>query len=328
MNTRDPGLGVTLDDVRAAAARIGPFIRRTPVLTSRYFDERIGARLFFKCENFQRVGAFKFRGATNAVRLLTADQAQRVVVTHSSGNHAQALAAAARARNIRATIVMPRNAPAVKRDAVAGYGATIVECEPTLAARESTTDEIIARTGATLVHPYDNHHIIAGQGTAALELLEDAGPLDFVVAPVGGGGLLAGTALVTTELVRGVQVWGAEPSGADDAHRSLAAGRVIPSENPDTIADGLLTSLGERNFRILSERVTQIATVDDEQTIQAMRLVFERMKIVIEPSAAVAVAVVLDRAQQLAGSRVGIILSGGNVDVARLPWMADKGAKD
>lgn len=315
-------MSVTLDDVRRAAQRIAPFAHRTPLMTSGYFDRRLGAHCYFKCENFQKVGAFKFRGATNAVCLLSDEQASRGVVTHSSGNHAQALAAAAQTRGIAATIVMPRGAPAVKRAAVVGYGAEIVECEPNQAAREAACAELVARTGATLVHPYDDPVVIAGQGTAALEMLADAPPLDVLLAPVGGGGLLSGTAIAAHGVAPPTRIIGAEPRAADDAFRSLAAGRFLPSQQPRTIADGLLTSLGEHTFPILQAHVEAIVTVDDDSIVEAMRLVWERMKIVIEPSAAVPVAALLAEPARFSGRHVGVILSGGNVDLDRLPWLA------
>ncbi|MFT5784630.1 MAG: threonine dehydratase, partial [Candidatus Krumholzibacteriia bacterium] len=279
-----------------------------------------GARLFFKCENFQKVGAFKMRGATNAVFALSDSDSQAGVATHSSGNHAQALALAARQRGIPAYVVMPNNAPQVKVAAVKGYGAEIITCEPTLAAREATVAEVITRTGATLIHPFDNDHIIAGQGTAALELLQEHPEIEIMVAPVGGGGLLSGTALATRNLAPNAKIYGAEPTGADDTFRSLAAGKIIPMIDPNTVADGLLTTVGQRNFDIIRKNVAGIWTVDDDQIVSAMRLVWERMKIVIEPSAAVAVAAVLSQKAEVAGRQVGIILSGGNLDLGRLPW--------
>ncbi len=314
---------VGIEHVRAAAERIRPFVHRTPVARSRRLDEAAGCRLLFKCENLQRVGAFKIRGAMNAVLQLTDEQAARGVVTHSSGNHAQALALAARTRGIPATIVMPSNAPRVKKDAVAGYGATIVECVPTLEARERTTAELIERTGAALVHPFDDPRVIAGQGTLALELLEDAGPLDAVIAPVGGGGMMSGIAIAVAGTSPTTRLVGAEPAGADDAARSLAAGRWIPQEDPRTIADGLLTSLGSHTWPILRDHLAGIITVDDAAISRAMRLVMEAMKLVIEPSAAVGVAAVLDPAfggMMPDARRVGIVLCGGNVDLDRLPW--------
>jgi threonine dehydratase len=309
-----------IGDVREAARRIAPVIHRTPVLRSRFFDAATGATVHFKCENFQRVGAFKFRGAANALLSLSDDEARRGVVTHSSGNHAQALALAARLRSIKATIVMPTSAPLVKRAAVAGYGAEIVDCQPTVKAREETAAEVVRRTGAVFIHPYDDPRIVAGQGTAALELIEEVPDLDVLIAPVGGGGLLSGTAIVARALVPKAVVLAAEPTGADDARRSLAAGRILPMENPQTIADGLRTSLGKLNFAIIQTMVDEIIIVDDAATLQAMRLVWERMKIVIEPSAAVPVAVLLENAQRFADRRVGVILSGGNVDLDALRW--------
>lgn len=295
-------------------------MHRTPVLTCATLDLMAGASLFFKCENFQKVGAFKMRGAANAVFSLTDQEAARGVATHSSGNHAQALALAARLRGIPAHIVMPSTAPAVKRAAVAGYGAEIITCEPTLEARESTLADVVARTGAAFIHPYDNDRIIAGQGTAAMELLEDVPDLDLVMAPVGGGGLLSGTALATRAMAPGARIIAAEPSGADDAARSLKAGSIFPSVHPDTVADGLLTSLGQRNFSIITSHVEGIWTVADPAIIAAMKLTWERMKIIIEPSSAVCLAALLERPDQVAGLRVGIILSGGNVDLDKLPW--------
>jgi threonine dehydratase len=310
----------TINDIRQAAERIRPYAHRTPVLTCESLDRWVGAQVFLKCENLQKVGAFKFRGACNAVFALSEAEAARGVVAHSSGNHAQALALAARLRGIPAYIVMPENAPAVKQAAVAGYGGKIHLCRPTLQAREDTQAEVIARTGAVEVHPYNNERVIAGQGTAALELLEQAPHLDVILTPVGGGGLLSGTALAATSLKPGVRVIAAEPEMADDAYRSLQAGRILPSENPQTIADGLLTSLGDRTFPIIQERVEQIVTVSEAAIMRAMRFVWERAKIIIEPSAAVPVAALQEGRIDLGGLRVGVILSGGNVDLERLPW--------
>lgn len=309
-------------EVRAAAVRIAPYARRTPVLTSRTLDELAGASCFLKCENFQRVGAFKFRGACNAVFSLSDRDAARGVVTHSSGNHAQALALAARLRGISAHIVMPRNVLAIKQAAVAGYGGRITLCNPTLAAREETTARIQHETGAELVHPYNDPRVIAGQGTAALELCEEIPDLDAVIAPVGGGGLLSGTAIAVGGMLPNAATYGAEPAAADDALRSLRANRILPSDNPQTIADGLLTSLGDRTFPILKRLVREIILAPEDEIVSAMRLVWERMKIVIEPSAAVAVAALLAGRTDFRGKRVGVILSGGNVDLDRLPWCA------
>jgi threonine dehydratase len=311
----------TLEDVLRAAERIAPHAHRTPVLTCRGLDDMTGARLFFKCENLQRTGAFKFRGACNAVMSLGDEEAGRGVATHSSGNHAAALALAARLRGIEAHIVMPRTSREVKKAAVAGYGAAITLCEPTLAARETTLEEVVARTGATFIHPYNDPRVMAGQGTAALELLDQAGDLDVVMAPVGGGGLASGTAIAVSGTSPGTPVILAEPAGADDAFRSLEAGHIVPSVNPHTIADGLLTSLGDRTFAVIREQVERIVTVGEEAIVAAMRHVWERMKLIIEPSSAVPLAALLEGGIDLAGQRVGIILSGGNVDLESLPWI-------
>jgi threonine dehydratase len=302
----------TLDDVRAAATRIAPHVHRTPVFTSHSLDAYVGAAgVFCKAENLQRAGAFKFRGATNAIRSLAATGAVRGVATHSSGNHGAALAVAAREAGVQAYVVVPRDAPALKRAAIESYGATLVECEPGLAAREAMLDEVVSKTGAAVVHPYDDDRVIAGAGTAALELCEEVSDLDVVLAPIGGGGLGSGTCIAVHGLDTAVRVIGAEPDGADDAARSLVAGHVIPQVAPDTIADGLRTSLSERTFAVLSQHLETIVTVPDDETLDAMQFVWERMKLVIEPSAAVAVAAA--RRADVAGARVGIILSGGNV---------------
>jgi len=312
----------TLDDIRRAAERIRPYAHRTPVLTCASLDRETGAHVFLKCENLQKVGAFKFRGAANAVFSLSEADTTRGVATHSSGNHAQALALAARLRGMSATIVMPRTAPAVKKAAVAGYGARIVFCEPTLAAREAALAEVVAATGAHVVHPYDDDRVIAGQGTAALELLEDVPDLDVVMTPVGGGGLLSGTSIAVAALAPRVRTIGAEPEMADDAWRSLKAGRIIPSVNPKTIADGLLTSLSPRTFGIIRRNVDRIVTVGETAIAAAMKFVWERAKIIIEPSAAVPVGALWERKFDGTGLRVGVILSGGNVDLEKLPWLA------
>lgn len=311
-----------LADVRAAAARIEGVVRRTPVLTCGTLDRLAGRRLFFKCENLQTVGAFKYRGATNAVRKLTDAEAARGVVTHSSGNHAQALALAARVRGIPAYIVMPRTAPAVKRAAVEGYGGIVTPCEPNLADRERCANELVAQTGATLIPPFDHADVIAGQGTAALELLEEVPDLDALVAPVGGGGLLAGCAVAAHGVKPGVRVFGAEPLGADDAARSKAAGAWLPQTAPNTIADGLLTSTGALTWPIIRDQVEAIVTVTEDEIRAAMRLVWERMKLIVEPSGAVGLAAVLsDAFQAVAGaSAVGIVLSGGNVSLDKVHW--------
>jgi threonine dehydratase len=312
-----------LSAIKAAARRIAPHANRTPVMTCSALDRMTGARLFFKCENFQKVGAFKFRGACNTVLSLGEEEARRGVATHSSGNHAAALSLAARLRGIPAYIVMPTSAPEIKRAAVRGYGGKITPCEPTLAAREATAEKVLRETGAAFVHPYNDHRIIAGQGTAALELLEDEPDLDLILAPVGGGGLLSGTALAAAGLSPRTRVVAAEPEGADDAYRSLQEGRIIPSVNPRTIADGLLTSLGDLTFPIIREHVEAIVTVGDAEIVHAMRQVWERMKIVIEPSSAVPVAALLAGKVRAAGRRAGVILSGGNVQLEALPFADD-----
>jgi threonine dehydratase len=321
------GASLTLHDIEAAAQRIANYAHRTPVLTCQSLDAMVGASLFFKCENFQKVGAFKFRGACNAVFSLSEQEAGRGVATHSSGNHAAALALAARWRGISATIVMPYTAPAIKKAAVAGYGARVVFCEPTLKAREETLAAEVAQSGATVIHPYNDERVIAGQGTAALELLAEVADLDIVMTPVGGGGLLSGTAIAVTACSPKTKVMGAEPEGADDAYRSLRAGRILPSLSPKTIADGLLTSLGDKTFPIIQEKVTDIVTVSEEAIISAMRHIWERMKIIIEPSCAVPFAALLEGKVNVKGQRVGIILTGGNVDLDRLPWQYNESAK-
>lgn len=311
---------VTLTDIQQARERIKPYIHRTPVLTNESLNQCVGAQVYLKCENLQKVGAFKFRGACNAVFSLSDEEAARGVVTHSSGNHAQALALAARMRGIPAFIVMPNNAPQVKKNAVAGYGGQITFCEPTLEARESTMERIRRATGATVVHPYDNERVIAGQGTAALELLEDVPDLDVIITPVGGGGLLSGTSIAATESKMGIRVIAGEPETADDAFRSMKEGKIVPSVSPKTIADGLLTSLGQLTFPIICERVEQIVTVSEQGIIDSMKFIWERAKIIIEPSAAVAIGVLWERKIDLSGSKVGVIISGGNVDLEKLPW--------
>jgi len=307
-------------DVEAAMRLIGPHVHRTPVLTSRQLDVISGAKLFFKCENFQKVGAFKFRGATNAVLNLTEAQRAAGVVTHSSGNHAAALAHAAVMRGVKAYIVMPSSAPEVKKRAVEGYGAEITYCEPTLAAREAAAAGVIERTGATMIHPYDNFFIIAGQGTAAMELLEEVPNPDAVLAPVGGGGLLSGSAITVRHMAPEAKIYGAEPLLADDAARSLHTGALQPALPPRTIADGLLTSLCERTFTVIKENVDDILTVTEAQIIEAMTLIWTRMKIVVEPSSAVPLAVVLANRELFSGKKVAIIVSGGNADLSKLPF--------
>ena len=311
----------TIREVREAAERIRPFVHHTPVLTCGTLNRLCGAELFFKCENFQKAGAFKIRGATNAVLSLGDEEASRGVATHSSGNHAAALALAARRRGIRAYVVMPEDTSTVKKSAVEGYGAEISFCRPTLQAREEGLARVVEATGAAFIHAYNDHRVIAGQGTAALELCEEVPDLDVVMAPVGGGGLLSGTAITVSAVSPGTSVIAAEPERADDAYRSLQAGRIIPSDNPDTIADGLRTSLGSLTFPIIRKRVGAIVTVSEASIVEAMRLVWERMKIIVEPSAAVTVGALLAGRTETSGKRIGIILSGGNVDLANLPWV-------
>ncbi len=313
---------VDLEAIRAAAVRIAGLAHRTPVETCATLDRLAGRHLFFKCEHLQKVGAFKFRGALNAVLCLAEDVAVRGVVTHSSGNHAQALALAARLRGIPAHIVMPSTAQVVKRRAVEEYGGRVVLCEPTLQARESTAASIQTQTGATLIHPYNHPEVIAGQGTTALELLEQVPDLDAILAPVGGGGLLSGVCLAAKALKPAIRVFAAEPAGADDAARSFAAGQLIPQTGPKTIADGLLTSLGELTWPIIRDYVEAVVTVTEQEIVQAMRLAWERAKLLIEPSAAVAVAAALAETfkARTGLSRVGVVLSGGNANLDRLPW--------
>lgn len=309
-----------LDDIKAAHERIKPFIHKTPVLKSRQLNEIFSCELFFKCENFQKVGAFKFRGATNAVLSLSSEEKSKGVVTHSSGNHAAALALAARMNGIRANIVMPENAPVVKKNAVAGYGAEITYCKPTLQAREETTLHIIERTGATLIHPYDNFNVICGQGTASLELLQEKPDLEFVVAPVGGGGLLSGTSACVKGMNKNIQVIGAEPLNANDAFISFTTGVLTPSVNPKTCADGLLTSLSDLTFSVIRQNVDQILTAKEDSIIECMLLVWERMKIIIEPSSATVLAIVKENPDLFNGKKIGLIISGGNVDFRKLPF--------
>jgi threonine dehydratase len=305
-------------EVFAAAARIAPFIRRTPVMTSSGLDQEFDCRLHFKCENFQASGAFKARGAFNAVLSLDAEHASRGVATHSSGNHGAALALAAARRGIPAWVVVPTDASGFKRDAIARYGATVVDCAPGLANREARLAELVAQCGATVVHPYDDAAVIAGQGTAALELLEQAGPLDMLLAPVGGGGLVSGCALAARAVCPGIRIVAAEPAGADDCWQSMRAGRRVRLEQVATVADGLRASIGERNWALISRHVDEVVRISEAEIISAMRLAWERLKIVIEPSSAVPLAAVLGGHVPVAGRRVGVIFSGGNVDLNSL----------
>jgi threonine dehydratase len=312
---------IDLRAILSAHERIRSHIHRTLVLTSSRLDEESGASVFFKCENFQKIGAFKARGATNAVFSLDDATAQRGVATHSSGNHGAAVARAAKLRGISAHIVMPSNSAKVKICAVEGYGARVVFCEPTEEARDAVCADVIARTGATLIHSFENPDVIAGQGTAAVELLEDIRGLDFVMCPIGGGGLLAGTAVAAKSIRPSIKVIAAEPANVDDAAQSFRAGRVIHTEKKFTIADGLRTNVGEPNFEIIKRYVDDIVTVTEDAIISAMRTIWETMKIIVEPSAAVPYAAIQQRKIDIAGKRVGIILTGGNVDLNSLPWM-------
>ncbi len=310
----------TLEDIVRAHHRIEKHIHRTPVLTNSSIDKMAGCKIYFKCENFQKIGAFKARGGLNAILSLDKETLKRGVATHSSGNHAQAVAFAAALSGAKATIVMPNNAPKVKKNAVLGYGATVVECEPTIQAREVALKEIIDNTGAEMIHPYNDERIIIGQGTAAKELIEDVKlKFDCIMAPVGGGGLISGTALATHFLSPTTKVIGTEPEAADDAYRSLKSGKLCVNElPPKTIADGLLTNLGEKNFEVIKSYVDDILTVNDREIMAALRLVWERMKIIIEPSCAVPLAAVLKNRPLFKGKTIGIILSGGNVDLEKV----------
>jgi threonine dehydratase len=313
---------ISLDTILAAHNRIRPHIHHTPVLTNQTINEQTGASVFFKCENFQKIGAFKARGGLNAVLQVVANREGRAIATHSSGNHAQAVAYAARQVGLPAYIVMPRTAPLVKKEAVRGYGAEVVECEPTQAAREAGVQAVIEQTGAVLVHPYDDDRVIAGQATAAVELITDCGtpPFDLILTPVGGGGLLSGTALATHFLAPTTRVIGCEPEGAADAILSFRSGQLESAPYIDTIADGLMARLSERTLGYIRQHVAQILTVPDADIIAAMRLVWERMKIIIEPSCAVPVAVMLRYPDQFRDKKIGIILTGGNVDLGKLPF--------
>ncbi|MCU0326664.1 MAG: pyridoxal-phosphate dependent enzyme [Spirosomaceae bacterium] len=310
----------TLQEIQEAHDRIKPFIHRTPVLTSQSINELAGCEIYFKCENFQKIGAFKARGGMNSVLKLSHDEQQKGITTHSSGNHAQAIALAAKTVGTKAYIVMPSNAPIIKKNGVKALDGEIIECEPTLEARESTVQKIIDEKGATFVHPFNNYDVIAGQATAAKELIEEVGDLQVVMAPVGGGGLLSGTALTTHYLLPNAEVIAGEPEGAADAILSFKSGKIEKAPYIKTIADGLLTNLGDKTLGIIRMYVKDIITVSDEEIIAAMRLIWERLKIVIEPSCAVPFAALLKQKERFAGKKVGIILTGGNVDLGNLPF--------
>jgi threonine dehydratase len=310
----------TWEDICMAHARIGSLVHRTPVFTSSAINRITGCEIFFKCENFQKAGAFKSRGATNAVLSLDEKEMKNGVATHSSGNHAAALALAARNRGIKAYIVMPENAPSIKKEAVSSYGAEITFCEATLEAREKTLKRVVSNTGATFIHPYNNFNVICGQATAAKELLEETEKLDLVMVPVGGGGLLSGTALAVRSMSPKTMIMAAEPENADDAFRSFRTGRLQPPLRPNTIADGLLTALGPLTFKIIKENVDDILLASEDGIVSAMKLIWERMKIIIEPSSAVPLAAIIQNRNQINAKRIGIILTGGNVDLAKLPF--------
>ncbi len=311
----------TYDDVIAAHDRIRPYIHRTPVLTSSYFNELVGAELFFKCENFQKAGAFKVRGACNAVFGLSEEQAKAGVCTHSSGNHALSLSYAAGRRGIPCNVVMPRTAPQAKKDAVRGYGGMITECEPSTSSREEVFAQVQARTGGEFVHPYNDPRVVAGQATCSRELLEQVEGLDCVIAPIGGGGMISGTCLTMSAIAPGVDVYAAEPKNADDAYRSFKAGRIIADDAPETVADGLKVPLKDLTWHFVSNHVADIFTAAEEEIIEAMKLTWKRMKIVMEPSCAVPLATILKNKDVFRGRRVGVIITGGNVDLDTLPWM-------
>jgi len=310
----------SFNDLTETAERIKIYIHHTPVMTCSSLNVITGASLFFKCENLQKTGSFKFRGAVNAVLQLPEEKRKNGVATHSSGNFAQALSLAAKTAGLKAYIVMPENATSVKKEAVLGYGAEIIECKSNLEARESTLNDVVARTGACFIHPYNDINVILGQGTAAFELIKDIEKPDIIIAPVGGGGLISGTALATRHLLPDTEIYAAEPMGADDAYRSFHKGEIIPCLNPNTIADGLRTSLGDKTFPIIKRLLSDIIRVEEDEIIQAMRLIWERMKIVIEPSAAVAFAAVYKEKEKFSGKRIGIILSGGNTDLGNIPF--------
>ncbi len=319
------GLNIpTYEDVIAAHARIEPHIHRTPVLTSSYFNELTGAQLFFKCENFQKAGAFKVRGACNAVFGLDDETAKKGVATHSSGNHALSLSYAAGRRGIPVTVVMPRTAPDAKKAAVRGYGGTVVECEPSTSSREAVFAEVVAASGAEFVHPYNDPRVIAGQATCSKELVEDIPGLDAVVAPIGGGGMISGSCLTLSNISTDTKIYAAEPLNADDACRSFKAGHIIADDAPETVADGLKVPLKELTWHFVSNHVEDILLATEQEIIDAMYLTWQRMKIVIEPSCAVPLAVILKNRAVFEGKRVGVIITGGNVDLNKLPWMQDQ----
>ncbi len=310
----------TISDVFAAHDRIRPHIHRTPVITSSYINSLVDAELFFKCENFQKAGAFKARGASNAVFGLSEEQAARGVATHSSGNHGTCLSYAAGRRGIPCTVVMPHTAPQAKKDAVRGYGGTVVECEPSTSSREAVFAEVVAQSGAEFVHPYNDPRVIAGQATCSHELLEQVDDLDAIIAPIGGGGMISGTCLTVSNLAPHVKVYAAEPEQADDAYRSFKAGRIIADDAPNTVADGLKVPMKELTWHFVRQGVSDIVTASESEIVEAMKLIWKRAKLVMEPSSAVPLAAILRNKSMFAGKRVGVIITGGNVDLDTLPW--------
>jgi len=320
--TQTDGLYIpTYDDALEAHDRIKPYIHRTPVLTSTFMNELTGAELFFKCENFQKAGAFKVRGASNAVFGLGADQIERGVATHSSGNHALSLSYAAGRRGIPVTVVMPRTAPEAKKAAVRGYGGTVVECEPSTSSREAVFADVVAKSGADFVHPYNDPRVIAGQATCSREMLDEVGELDAVIAPIGGGGMISGTCLTVSNTAPQTKIYAAEPKNADDAYRSFKAGHIIADDAPETVADGLKVPLKDLTWHFVSNYVEDILVATEQEIIDAMYLTWQRMKIVMEPSSAVPLATIIKNRDVFAGKRVGVIITGGNVDLKKLPWM-------
>jgi threonine dehydratase len=311
----------TFEDVLAAHERIRPHVHETPVFTSSTFNGLIGAELFFKCENFQKAGVFKARGASNAVFSLSDEHAEKGVATHSSGNHGLSLSYAAGRRGIPCTVVMPRTAPEAKKEAVRGYGGTVVECEPSTSSREAVFAEVVASTGAEFVHPYNDPRVIAGQGTCSRELMSQVEGLDAVIAPIGGGGMVSGTCLTLSSIAPEVEIYAAEPKQADDAYRSFKAGHIIADDAPVTVADGLKVPLKDLTWHFVSNYVTDILLAEEQEIIDAMYLIWQRMKIVVEPSSAVTLATIFKNKERFAGKRVGVILTGGNVDLKKLPWM-------
>ncbi len=311
---------ITKENLLETQQRIQKFIHRTPVMSSQLINDIVGADIYFKCENFQKMGAFKMRGATNAILQLSEIEKEFGVATHSSGNFAQALALAAKVQGIKAYIVMPSNAPDIKKTAVKAYGGEVIECIPTLEARETTLNDVVNKTGAVFLHPYNDYNVIQGQATAAMELIEEHHNLNAIFAPVGGGGLLSGTALAAFHFSPNTKVIAGEPMGADDAWQSIQKGEIVPQTNPKTIADGLLTSLGDKTFPIIKEHVEDIIRVEENEIIAAMRMIWERMKIIVEPSSAVALAALIKEKKKYKGQKIGVILSGGNVELSKLPF--------